>query len=428
MKHNNQSNRVTTATWSLAVLIATLILLWSYPVMAGGSSSARSVAMGGAHIGLAKGVDAAKYNPANLGLTDYRLNNLELAGIGASIANNSFTLDDYNTYTGAFLTDDDKTDILHKIPNDGLRFTVDVEASAMAFSMGNFAFATIGVGLADINLNKDLADLVLNGNTYADTIEVTGSYSDALGYVSGGLSYGMPLMKLGSKELTIGATGKYIKGLGVERVVKLQGMATTHEYGYSGEGQMIVQTATGGNGYAIDIGAALKINNDFTAGVCIKNILSSISWNNRTEEHGYIFSFDTMTVENADDDDLVVSEDYSEDISSFSTTLPSVMTIGFAKTSGNFIWAIDYEQGFRKKAAGASTKPRLSIGLEWSPLNMLPLRTGFAAGGDRNTSFSIGSGFNCANFYMDFAALVGTSFSGYSSKEVNLAFTTGLCF
>ena len=60
--------------------------------------SARSAAMGGAFTALAKGVEASRYNPANLGLTDYRQNGLELISIGASINNNSFSLADYNNY------------------------------------------------------------------------------------------------------------------------------------------------------------------------------------------------------------------------------------------------------------------------------------------------------------------------------------------
>ena len=81
-----------------------------------GLSSARAVAMGGAHMGLAKGVYAPLYNPGNIGITDFRQKGLELASAGAEIRNNSFTLKDYNQYTGAILTEDDKSSILGKIP------------------------------------------------------------------------------------------------------------------------------------------------------------------------------------------------------------------------------------------------------------------------------------------------------------------------
>ena len=410
----------------LAAPAVMAVLLLPTSVAAQGLSSARSVAMGGAHLGLAKGVDAARYNPANLGFADYQQTRLEIAGFGADIVNNTFTLDDYNSYTGSFLTSDDKDDIMSKIPKEGLKVSADIEASALGFSMGPFVVATTGVGAAAVNLNRDIVDLVLNGNTLTDTVHVDGSYSDAVGYATLGLSYGRPVLMLGGRELAVGATAKYIRGLGVERVVKAEGMMTTHEYGFAGEGRLIAQTAGGGHGFGLDLGAALRVSRDYTAGVSIRNVLSTISWNKQPEEHGYIFSFDTMTVDNSDNDELVVSDDYSRDISSFSTSLPSVMTLGFAKTSGSVVWAVDYVQGFRKEAAGASTKPRLSVGVEWLPLQVWPLRAGFCAGENKNPSFSFGSGVKASAFYLDFAAVVGSSFSGYSSKGLNVAISTGI--
>ena len=64
-------------------IILSVILIGVLTSQAAGRSSARSVGMGGAYIGLAKGVDAARYNPANLGLTGYRDTRLEIVGIGA---------------------------------------------------------------------------------------------------------------------------------------------------------------------------------------------------------------------------------------------------------------------------------------------------------------------------------------------------------
>lgn len=391
-----------------------------------GESSARSVAMGGAHIGLASGIDAAKYNPANLGLSNHRYTGIEFFGVGANVSNNAFTLSDYNKYTGAFLTDEDKAIILDKIPSDGLELSVNLEANALAISTGSIAFNVTGVGVADVNLNRDLFDLILNGNTFADTIDVTGSYSTVLSYASFGFSIGKGIYSKGSRELAIGATAKYIKGIGIERVTELEGGIATHATGFAGSGKMIAQTATGGAGYALDLGASLKLNNNYTAGLRIENFISRIKWDRETEERGYIFNFDTMTVDNMGDD-FVTSEDYTADIAPFTTTLPSVMTLGLANTSGSLVWAIDWEQGFRTHD-GASTKPRLAAGVEYSGLKILPLRVGYAMGGNQNTAFSFGSGLRLWAYYLDFAAVTGATFSGYSAKGLNVAVATGLHF
>jgi hypothetical protein len=388
--------------------------------------SARSLAMGGAYTSLARGVDAARYNPANLGFASHQQRGVEFIGIGVNISNNAFSLNDYNNYTGAVLSTEDKAEILGKIPEDGLNLAADVEATALAVSYGQFVFQSSGVGEADVNLNKDILELVLEGNTVGQQVEMTGSYSDAVGYVSFGLSYGQPVYTSGTRQLSVGGTVKYLRGLGVEQIVELEGAANTLVTGFTGQGRIIARTAEGGSGYAVDLGAALRLDDSYTAGVRVSNFLSSISWSNNTEEHGYLFEFDTMTVDNMGDD-FVVSDDYSIDIDNFSTSLPSSMNVGFAKTSGQFLWAVDWQQGFRR-GAGASTKPRLSVGGEYWLISQLPLRAGVATGGNRYTGFSMGTGFYSAGFHLDLAVVTGTSVTVYSAKGLHFAVSTGLQF
>jgi len=217
-------------TFGAALITLTLLTLcWLLPSpthsAAAVNPSAHSSAMGGAFTGLAKGIDAARYNPANLGLDGYRQNGLELASFGASITNNSFTLADYNNYTGATLSTADKQDIMNKIPTEGLSLNADVEASALSLAMGSFALTFSGVGSADVNLNRDIIDLILNGNAFADTIDLSGSYSDGLSYASAGLSYGRPIYSNGTRQLAVGATFRYFRGIGVEQLVEMEGLA-----------------------------------------------------------------------------------------------------------------------------------------------------------------------------------------------------------
>ncbi|MGH8015980.1 MAG: hypothetical protein ACREBV_07305, partial [Candidatus Zixiibacteriota bacterium] len=174
----------------------------------------------------------------------------------------------------------------------------------------------------------------------------------------------------------------------------------------------------------VDVGAALKFNRHYTIGARLENLLGSISWTRKTEEHGLNFSFDTLTINNANDS-VVVSDDYSKDIPSFSSRLPVVMNLGVANTSGKLLWGIDWEQGF-ERTAESSTNPRLSIGIEWLQLGMMPLRLGFSSGGGRSERFSFGSGIDLGPYYLDFAAVTGTGISVYSAKGLKLALSTGI--
>jgi len=390
-----------------------------------GLSSARAVAMGGAYTGLAKGVYAGLYNPANLGLKGYRQNGIEIIGAGARITNNSFSLNDYNDYTGALLTNDDKSDILNKIPVEGLKISADAEATALSLAFGNIALTFNGLAATESNLGKDAMRLILNGNGFNETFSLDGMYSEAIAYASGGVSYGMPLIKLGNRELAIGATAKYIRGIAYEEITEITGGATTLITGFEGEGSINIRTATGGTGYGFDLGAALKLSENYTLGVTFNNLLSHINWNNETEEHGYYFQFDTTTTDNMDDDSVVVSEDYSRDIDGFSSSLPTVMRLGIANTSGSLLWAIDWEQGFRL-GAGTSSKPRIAVGAEYHLIPFMPLRVGYAAGGGKASALSGGSGVDLGLFHMDFAVSNHSTFNFTESKGLHFALSAGI--
>jgi Family of unknown function (DUF5723)/F plasmid transfer operon, TraF, protein len=408
--------------WIIIAAAVALLALNS----ANATSSARSLAMGGAYTALAKGAEAALYNPANLGLRDHRQTGIHLAGLGADVNNNAFSLNDYNSYTGQFLTDADKTDILGKIPDEGLKLRANVDAWGPTLSLGSMVFSGTVNAAADANLSKDIIDLVLNGNQFGQTISLTGSYSEALAYATAGLSYGTTIHSIGSRQLAVGATLKYLRGLGIERILENEGSVTTGEFGFQGDGQLAVQTASGGSGYAVDLGAAVKLSKAYTAGLCVKNIISTITWDKTTEEHGFLFAFDTLTLDNMDQD-FVVSDDYSIPISSFKTSLPPVASLGLAKTTGSIVWGLDWEQGL-KSQPGTSTKPRLSAGVEWSPIGILPLRAGYSTGGSRNSGVSFGAGLAFAFFNFDVAAVAGSGGTMYSAKGITVAVSTGLTF
>lgn len=409
------------------IVILSMITVFglSSSAISAGLSSARAVGMGGAYTGLAKGVYAALYNPANLGLSGYRNVGIEIAGAGVEIRNNSFTLSDYNEYTGALLTEADKDNIIAKIPSDGLRISADAEASAMCLSLGSVVLSLNGMAATETNLGRDALDLLLNGNPYGRQFTLDGMYSEALAYGSAGLSWGFPLITNGSRQLAVGVTVKYIYGFGYEEVTEINGGVTTLMTGFEGEGEMIVRTATGGRGYGLDLGAALKLSDSYTIGAALHNLYSSVTWNKETEEHGYVFSFDSMNVDNIDDDSLVMSEDYSVPIDDFSTTIPSYLQAGFAKTSGKLLWAVDWIQGF-ELAAGTSSKPRLAFGAQYSLIGLLPLRAGYSTGGGKGSVISGGTGLNLGFFYIDVALSNHSGLDFEKSKGLHFAASTGL--
>jgi len=410
-----------------AFVMLALLAFQAMPAMASGLANARAIGMAGSYTSLAKGFESSFFNPANLGLAANRQNGFQLIGVGLALSNNSFTLDDYNTYTGATLDQQDKDDLLSKIPAEGLKLSADIEANALAVGMGSFAFSFAAIGAAEINLGKTPMELLLNGNTIADTVDLDGMYGEGFGLASFNLSYGHLLYKNIDRQFAVGATVKYLYGLGYEEVLELNGEAATLATGFEGAGNLVSRTATGGSGYALDLGATLQLSKNYTIGVNFFNFLSTMTWDKDTKEHHYQFNFDSLTVVDFDDDNLITSEDSTFEIGSFSTTIPSTFKVGLAKTSGALKWAVDWEQGFRR-APGSSEDPRISTGAEFGLLSFLPIRAGFAVGGKHGTTYAGGFGLDFALFNIDFGAANYQAISGSAGKGLTFAINSGFRF
>lgn len=430
MKSSLSGNRA--GTIALRALVASLaaILFLSFlavPIAATGLANARALSMAGAQISLARGYECASFNPANLGLDGGRQNGLQLFGVGVAVSNNSFSLDDYNHYTGADLDNAEKDELLDKIPAEGLKVSADAEVTVFGLALANMAFSLSAVGAAEINMGRVPMELLLKGNTMADTVTLDGMYGDGYGLASANVSYGQRLYKNADRQLAVGGTFRYLQGLGYEEITEINGQAATLMSGYTGEGTMTSRTATGGSGYAIDLGAALRISRSYTVGVTVYNVVSHIRWDQDTKEHHYSFAFDTLTLSMMDGDSLITSEDTTVAVDPFTTDLPRMIRVGFAHTTGRLLWAVDWEQGF-KRGAGTSADPRVSAGGELRLVRFLPLRAGMAVGGKAGTTFAAGLGLDFALAYIDIGAASYDGISAGSGKGLTFGVQSGIRF
>lgn len=409
------------------VVTAFLLMVGLSPAKAIGVGNARATAMAGAYTSLAKGYYCPSFNPANLGLAANRMNGLQVLGFGLAVRNNSLSLKDYNNYTGAYLSEADKQELLSKIPAEGLQVSGDGEVNFLGFCRGSMVVSVSAMGAGEFNMPREVMELLLNGNSFAEAIDLSGMYGEGYWLGAMNLSYGRRLYESGDRQLSAGATFRYLKGLGYEEIIEADGRVVTLSSGLDGDGTMVSRTASGGNGYALDLGAALQINEDYTVGATLFNFLSGINWTKETEEHLYTFSFDTVTLVNMDEDSMYTSDDTTYAIGSFATHLPSIIKVGLAKTSGKLLWAVDWEQGF-KKAAGSSASPRFSAGGEYHLLNYLPVRAGLGIGGRQGTTVAGGFGLDFSLFHIDLAAANYSAVIGSSGKGINFAINGGFRF
>jgi hypothetical protein len=391
----------------------------------------RAIGMGGAYSALARDYDAPLWNPANLGLSDGRNMALGFFNAGVNIRNNSLSLEQYNKYTGQFLDDDDKEDIVNSMPEQGVVLDIGAEASALNFSMGNFAINTRVSGFSSMNMGKDAMKLLLLGNAVMREVDLANCRGESFAVGDLTLSFARALHSWREGEISIGASLHYLKGLAYGRVVEADGAVVATDFGFAGSGFLKMRSALGGTGYATDIGVAMKFRDDWYFSAAWHNLLSKVRWNSDTEEHVLSFDMQPITVEDfmyeGRSDSLVASSDTSYSIGSFGSKMTPALILGIARNFRKVTWTLDWQQTLFN-GPGMGVAPRFASGIEYRIWDFLPLRTGMATGGEQGTWFSLGFGFKGGLVTFDFgAANAGTPLPA-NSKGFRLAMSMGLIF
>ena len=405
-----------------------LAVYWTctWPQNAAAFVSARALALAGSAVADPYGVEAALYNPAGVYRKNARIH-LDLLGVSTQIYNNSFSVSDYNRYSGAYLSDVDKAYLLNRVPAGG--FSLDAEAGAQALSVWASPLAiTLRTDAAAVGtISRDALELLLYGNATLDTVVLSGTEAESYVTASIGASYAQPVAVVGGGALSAGVTVRYVKGFWVEEVSESRGSLITADYGIDGNAYLAARTASGGRGVAADLGLLLDYGRGWTFGASVINILGSVTWNLKPKGHLITYAVDSLSLVNAGANNLITHSNTTYDIESFSTRLPTVLRLGASRTYGALTWLAQWEQGLTR-AAASSVKPRLSGGLEGWLSSTFPLRAGLTVGGGGGVGVSGGTGLHVSKFYLDLGFGLDSSPVWGKSKGFELALNLGLRF
>jgi len=414
-------------TGKAIILALFLLLIWFDQSAPLGISNARSLGLAGAYTAVAKDFEAPLWNPANLSFEDNRGFSLNLFSLGAFVENNTFSLKDYNRYNGSFWDEDDKDKILSLMPSSGLNLNAQAEACILGLSTGSLALVSWATGVSDISLPKEPLELLLLGNQMEDTISLKGTSGEAYAYATLSLSFGKSIYKNGEREVGIGANLKYLQGIIYEKIVKASGEIRIKQSEIEGESDLILHSASGGKGYALDLGIATKLNKKWTLSFFLSNPFSQIKWDRKTEERGYQFQIDSLNLSNSEDDSVVLSEDYEKDIDPFVIHLPFIAKAGFAYQTRKILVSFNWEQGF-ENGPGVSKTPKLSLGTELKLISFLPLRAGISLGGKEGLNLCSGFGLDFGAVFLDLGIANKKALLPNHSKGVGISLGCGLRF
>ena len=413
-------------TWRCLAAALMLQLGLGWEAFSAANSNARSLAMGGAYLTLARGMEAPAWNPANLGLRNSPGFSLTLGSIGFQVENNGYSIADYNRYNGAFLTEDDKNEILERISSDGLQLAVRGGVQVLSLSAGRLALFVPFETATNLRFSEQFLELAFHGNPLDQTYDFSNNDGEAYAATGAGMAYGFPIRIGFFNELAAGVSVRYVYGIAHGEVLESSGLVSTTMEGVSGDGRVLLRHSQGGQGFAADWGAVARLNQRLTAGISLSNMFNSLKWNKKVTMREYGVTLEPVTVEslqNTDEDSIFDSYESEYDGEAYSAGVPAELRLGASYKLRRIVLAANLVQGFEERL-GVSTKTQLSTGVELRLIGFLPLRAGVSFGGLSGFAFGTGLGLDFGGFDLDFGYGSSGSLPGEGMK--GMAFGMGM--
>jgi hypothetical protein len=409
-------------------LVLVLLMLTINRVHPQSTSNARSLGMSDSYICLAVGSEAAFFNPANLSFPMRYSTTIHLFGVGGSVANNSLNIKDYFEYTGATLSTADKESFLAKITDENLFINGSASAHAFGFSYKNFALTTQLNAQLYGSISKTAWDLALNGNELNRQYNFVPTEGEAMTFGQIVVSYGLtlPIKNTFIQHAGVGASLKYLNGTSYFDITESIINTTTSMTSADAFGTISARNATGGHGYAVDVGTIMTIKKS-RVGIVLKNISSTCLWDTGTKLKKYSFQLEETNAEKIFTGDLTADSlfsttDTTSALSSFSTQLLTEIHIGYLYPFKKILIAA--EVAHQLNANVVVQTPKYSVGLEYRPISNIHIRTGAQLRKNWGYSTSLGFGLLFGIVRWDVAVKLYDAILPQNSK--GLSFATSL--
>jgi hypothetical protein len=394
-------------------MVAMILLTATAPVFAFLDFDGNTIGLGQTHNIYDRGAWVAGWNPSLLDRTGKPSSSLQILSLGLQIGNNALSRNDYQRlFTGAdrFWDNQDKQDILGQVPGNGLKGHFMMNLTGVGLSIDRFALNIHVIGATRLGIPKDFLTLALYGNELNRTYSFKDVEGIGWGATSFDFSVGKQLKWHYFDEFAVGATFRYLLGLGYAGIEKAEGGVTVTENGVTGVGNFEASYGYSGDGVGLDLAASALWNKQWEFGITLGNVIGTITWDlDSTKVYGFDVTSGEVDIDSLDNADyldrLFQQVDTTKAGGSTKTRLPFYIQLNAGyqvteklKVVGEFLQGTSNDPG-------SSTTPRLSVGGKYSQWKWLPVRTGFAVGGPFGFEWGCGFGLNFTKYTFDFGVM-----------------------
>jgi hypothetical protein len=244
--------------------------------------------------------------------------------LNAGVYNNSFTLSQYNRFSGAFLSESTKGEILASIPSQGFRLQAGANLSGLDIVFNNFGLSIFLNGSLACRVPKDVFDLTLYGNQMNRRYEASDLKVRDILFFAPSISYYLGI----KRRLNIGGRVRYLGGIYYFETLQTQGYLITTPSFLVSEGNATYRLGRGGSGIGFDLGIGYDFSCNLRATLALINLNSGINWTNNPECGTLNFALDSINFERIRRGDFFQKSSQVTQTAPFRTPLPFYINVG----------------------------------------------------------------------------------------------------
>ena len=423
-------------------IILNLMIIFAAFLFAGNTGS--STAFSGSFMQRVNGSESLYWNPANINslqragvYTPRRYHEILVFPYSISLENNALSLDLYNSFAGKLINDSHRRRISKSI-DKSLSSDFNLSIIQLGYSYKNYAFSTATNTVGRARVDKEFVDILLYGNnltTINDDVRRDHvfdkkhnkfgviAYQDfSFGYGGYRLNDIYPTLFDKYPSIYTGISMSLLAGYSHIESMDFRGLLSAHEEeGLNLDQQIELREAlkrpeSGASMPSVGVlGSGFKMSLGFSSedieiakghymsfGLAFDDMFGFIKWNKETRKTTYSVFIDDVHVADLEED-LIIDEEYSEDISSYTTKLPLVTRFGVKYTFTDLVASLDYAQNHGHEKIYVNDA-EISLGVEYPAYyKWLPVRAGFRLPiGDIQEAYSFGLGLHFRNFETGF--------------------------
>lgn len=341
-----------------------------------------------------------------------------IIGLEAGVLNNSFTLSQYNQYSGAFLDNRAKDEILHSIPETGMWLNAGANLTGFDLIFRNFGFSVFGTGSYDLKIPKDVFDLALYGNQINRRYEADGLSRQSISFWGISASHNLRI----KQRFQFGLAARYLSGISIFETLRSQGYLLTTPTYVASEGSLSYRLGRGGNGAGLDLIFSYDILPDLRTILALINLNTGMNWTKNPELGQFSFNLDSINWSRLQKEDFFTENDSRKATEPFRTALPFYLILGTSyRLCPSLRTGFILKQIFNESST--NRLPRLFGTLEFRGLRFLPLECGLSVGGSEGFGMYYSIGFIYRKFSWSYSVHdLGGFFLGAKGTTINFFF------